>query len=230
MGIRNLIRTIIREDNQLILEGWFHGSPDVREVEKVGGFTNMKMVVDYVVDPNLYKDIQQRMKDARKTGNEDLYWKLLDEVPKLKKNYTYRKPLFLTDKFLVAKTYAVPKRAFDYQNAVEKVYEVDVDCNNVVKIMAIGKQFRFIGVDKVKSGFMSAGISENEIDKLINMFNYYIPDNKGVKTDVIAAIGNWLGFDCIDVIGVLDSYEGGSIKSTVRMVLDPTKVRIKKQL
>ena len=59
------------------------------------------------------------------------------------------------------------------------------------------------------------------------MFNYYISDNKGIQTDVIAAIGNYLGFDCIDVIGVLDSYHGGTVKSTVRMVLNPSNVRIK---
>ena len=60
------------------------------------------------------------------------------------------------------------------------------------------------------------------------MFNYYISDNKGIETDVIAAIGNWLDFDCIDVVGVLDSYHGGTVKSTVRMVLDPTNVKIKR--
>jgi len=55
-----------------------------------------------------------------------------------------------------------------------------------------------------------------------------MPDDKGIKTDVIAAIGDWLGFECIDVVGVLDSYHGGNIKSTVRMVLDPTNLKIKR--
>ncbi len=49
---------------------------------------------------------------------------------------------------------------------------------------------------------------------------------KGIRTDDIAAIGNWLKFDCIDVVGVLDSYRGGKESSTVRMVLDPTKAKV----
>lgn len=71
---------------------------------------------------------------------------------------------------------------------------------------------------------MNAGISESEITKVINMFNF--TTNKGIKTDVISAIGNWFGFDCIDVVGVLDSYNGGKTKSTVKMVLNPSKVKI----
>jgi len=60
------------------------------------------------------------------------------------------------------------------------------------------------------------------------MFNFYVKENYGIQTDVIAAIGDWLGLDCIDVIGVIDSYQGGNTKSTVRIVLDVDKVKIKK--
>ena len=133
----------------------------------------------------------------------------------------------MSDKHSIAKTYADPKRAFDYQNALEKVFEVAVDCDKIAKIVATGDRFRFISIDKVRQGFINSGVSLEEIDKLISMFNYYISDNKGIQTDVIAAIGNYLGFDCIDVIGVLDSYHGGTVRSTVRMVLNPSNVRIK---
>jgi hypothetical protein len=231
MELRNFIATTIREylnEQRMLNEGWYHGTPDAREIEKEGGFTHKTMKVDYVKDPDGLRNIQLQMNIAKKEGNEDLYWELLNSVSDFKEYYTYKKPLFLTDKYSVAKTYADPQRAFDYQNAIEKVYEVDVNCNKVVKIVATGDRFRFISIDKVKNGFINSGVSEEEIDKLISMFNYYIPDNKGIKTDVIAAIGNWLEFDCIDVIGVLDSYHGGTIKSTVRMVLDPTNVKIKR--
>ena len=43
---------------------------------------------------------------------------------------------------------------------------------------------------------------------------------------MVAAIGEWFGFDFIDVVGVLDSYEGGSTKSTVRMVFNPKDLKI----
>jgi len=231
MELRKFIATTIREylnEQRMLNEGWYHGTPDAREIEKEGGFTHKTMKVDYVKDPDGLRNIQQQMNRAKKEGNEDLYWKLLNSVSDFKEYYTYKKPLFLTDKYSVAKTYADPQRAFDYQNAVEKVYEVDVNCDKVAKIVATGDKFSFISIDKVKNGFINSGVSEEEIDKLISMFNYYISDNKGIKTDVIAAIGNWLEFDCIDVIGVLDSYHGGTIKSTIRMVLDPTNVKIKR--
>lgn len=206
----------------LITERWFHGTPDARDIQKIGGFTERTKEVDYIEDLEGYQDAIQKLRNTE--DKTDLFKQVAD----YKKKYKYRTPLFLTDKFAVAKTYADPKRAFDYQNAQEKVYEVEVTCNKIVQIDATGDRFRFIPIDKVKSGFINAGVSQDQIDKLIAMFNYYIEDNKGIQTDVIAAIGNWLDFDCIDVIGVLDSYQGGKTKSTVRMVLDPTKVKIKK--
>jgi len=147
-------------------------------------------------------------------------------VSNFKKKFTYRKPVFLSNKYSVAKTYADRKRAFDYQNAIPKVFEVDVDCNKTVKIVATGDRFKYISVDKVKIGFINAGIEEMEIDKLISMFNYYTSNGKGIKSDTIAAIGNYLGFDCIDVVDVLDSYNGGNIKSSVKIVLNPLDINL----
>lgn len=231
MELGKIMETIIREylieEQNIINENWYHGTPDAREIEKEGGFTHKTMKVDYVKDPEGLKKLQQDIQMAYK-NDRNLYFKLIDKVDDFKEYFTYKKPLFLTDKYSVAKTYADSQRAFDYQNAVEKVYEVDVNCNKIVKIVATGDGFRFISIDKVKKGFINSGVSEEEIDRLISMFNYHISDGKGIKTDVIAAIGNWLDFDCIDVIGVLDSYHGGTVKSTVRMVLDPTIVKIKR--
>lgn len=222
---KNIILESLRK--MMINEDWFHGTPDAREVESLGGFGDKTMKVDYIKDPEGFKELQNRMNIAKKQGDEDLYLSLLDKVPNYKEYYVYKKPLFLSDKYSIAKTYADPQRALDYQNAKEKVFKVEVlNANKIVEIKAPGDRFRFIGIDKVKRGFIDSGVSENEIDKLISMFNYYISDNKGIKTDVIAALGNWLGFDCIDVVGVLDSYHGGTTKSTVRMVLDPKNVRI----
>jgi len=226
-SIRITLRECLNEQQNIINENWYHGTPDAREIEKEGGFTHKTMKVDYVKDPEGLKKLQHDIQIAYK-NDRNLYFELLKKVDDFKEYFTYKKPLFLSDKYSVAKTYADPKRAFDYQNAIEKVYEVDVTCNKVVKIVAKGDRFRFISIDKVKQGFINSGVSEEEIDRLISMFNYYISDNKGIKTDVIAAIGNWLKFDCIDVVGVLDSYHGGTIKSTVRMVLDPTNVKLKR--
>ena len=212
--------------SEFLNEWWYHGTPDAREIEKESGFTDRNITVDYVTDPIKFNELQQDMTTARENDNMTLYRELINKVSDFKADYTYKKPVFLSDSYQVAKTYANPQRAFDYQNSIEKVYEVDVKCNKIVEIVAIGERFRFINVKFVKKRFVDAGVQEEEIDKLISMFNYYVSENSGIKTDVIGAIGNWLGFDCIDVVGVLDSYHGGKIKSTVRMVLNPSDVKI----
>jgi hypothetical protein len=230
MNSKKYISTTIDEyifEYKKINEAWFHGTPDSREVDKNGGFNNNTTSIDYVSDLYKFNKHQEKIKLARESGDDNTYHKLLDMVSGFKKSFTYNKPIFLSNKYSVAKTYADPQRAFDYQNSVERVYEVDVSCDKVIEIIASGDRFRFLSVDKVKRGFVKSGISESEFDKLISMFGYYINTDKGIKTDMIAAIGAYLKFDCIDVIGVLDSYHGGSIKSNVRMVLNPSNVKIK---
>jgi len=224
--LSTIVKKIIKENNY-ILEHWYHGTPDARELEKQGSFSANTMTVDYVPDPIKYKKLQDEISNARSTNNKELYFKLLDIVPTTEKQFVYKKPLFLSDTYSVAKTYA-DKTAFDYQNSIKKIYVVDVTCSKTVKIVATGDRFRFIDIDKVRSGFINAGISNNDVDTALSMFNYH-SNGKGIMTDVIAAIGNWFKFDCIDVVGVLDSYNGGSTKSTVRIVLDPTKAKIIKK-
>lgn len=209
-------------------ERWFHGTPDAREVEKESGFGDRITSVPYVSNPTEFGELQKEMSDAREKDGGDLYFSLLQKAQQFIKTYKYKKPVFLSDQYSVAKTYADPHRAFDYQGAEEKVFEVEVDCNKLVEIDGMEKRFRFIGVDQVKKGFINAGVSEDEIDTLISMFNYYVSDNRGIQTDVIGAIGSWLKFDCIDVKNTLDSYHGGTIRSTVRMVLNPATVKLKK--
>lgn len=219
------IKEIINEEIQSIIENWYHGTPDARELMN-SGFINKKTSMEYISDPDGYNNIMNQLKIARST-DENLYFKLLDKVGDYKKNYVYPQPVFLSDSKTVASTYANHKKAFDYQNSIPRTFEINVSCNKTVDINAHGDRFRFINVDKVKQGFVNAGIPEQEFNNVLSRFNFYLQDKKGIKTDMIAAIGNWFGFDCIDVHGVLDSYHGGNVKSTVRMVLDPTKLQIK---
>lgn len=225
MNLREFIKKALHEsvNNKKI---WYHGTADSRNLEAAGGFHDKITSVEYVENPDEYFKHLANLQSARTEGNEKTYFQLLDKTSEYLKRFSYNSPVFLTDVHSVAKTYANPKRAFDYQGAIEKVYQVEVECNNVVTIIATGDRFRFIGIDKVKSGFINAGVPENTINRLIEMFNYTVSDNKGIKTDTIAAIGKWLNFDCIDVVGVLDSYQGGTTKSTVRMVLNPSKIKL----
>ena len=227
MDIRKEIRTIIRES----LEGnvWYHGTPDVRELEKDGGFTKKYLDIEYADDIEGYDKIQGDLKIARESGNEDEYFRLLDSVGDYKKIVKIKKPIFLSDSYSVASTYADPKRAFDYQVAEEKVLKVKLKPGKTVIINATGDRFRFVDINKVRRGFLNAGVDEVELNLMIRKLNFALGIKSGIKTDDIAALGDWFGFDYIDVTGVLDSYQGGSIKSTVRMVFNPSNITIIKK-
>lgn len=220
---KKIIRKFLKESKDS--DVWYHGTPDVRDLEKEGGFTEKIMSVEYIDDINAFEKLQDELIKSRES-EDGRYFKLLDMVPKLKKQFKMRKPIFLTNDMSVARTYANPKRAFDYQGAVEKILKVKVKKGHGVEIVATGDRFRFIDTDKVRRGFLNAGVGSEEFEEVLNKFTFYLNNKKGIKTDMVAAIGEWFGFDYIDVIGVLDSYNGGSIKSTVRMVFNPGDIEI----
>jgi hypothetical protein len=209
-----------------VVDVWYHGTPDVRGLEADGGFSKRTLDAQYIDDMEVYHKIQTGLKTARESGDDNEYHRLLDMVPKLKKTFTIRKPIFVTDKYNVAKTYADASRSFDYQNAEEKVLQVRVNSGKGVTITATGDRFRFIDLGKVKRGFIAAGVSDADFDAVFDKFNFNMRDKTKIKTDSIAIIGEYFGFDYIDVVGVLDSYEGGSTKSTVRMVFNPKDIAI----
>jgi ribosomal protein S18 acetylase RimI-like enzyme len=212
--VRKIVREVIEEsfsDSDI----WYHGTPDVREIEKEGGFTQRYINIHYVEDVDEWNRRQQAMADARASGDEDGYFEILNKVGELRKNTKIRKP-----------TYADPHRSFDYQNAEEKVLKVKTKPGKGVTINAPGSRFRFIDIEPVRRGFINAGVDQDKLDSIIAQLNFAEGTTGGIRTDDIAAIGDWLGFDYIDVKGVLDSYQGGSIKSTVRMVFDPSHIEI----
>lgn len=208
------------------MEYWYHGTPDVTGLEKEGGFTSRNISVEYLKDIKGYYDAQNLMRKSKENGDEDTYWKIIDTIPSFKDHYSMRKPVFLSNNYGVAKTYADPRRANDYQTAREKVLKIELDEGSVVKIVATGDRFRFIEVAKVKRGFVNAGVPSDKVDELVERLVFAQPDKTRMKTDAIAVLGEWFDFDYIDVIGVLDSYHGGSVKSTVRMVFDTNKINI----
>lgn len=208
---------------------WYHGTPDVRELQQDGGFTQRYIDIEYVEDIDKWNSLQEPLTQARESDNQQEYINLIQQRRDLRKTSSIRKPIFLTDIYSVAKTYADPQRAFDYQNSVEKVLKVSTKGNKGVTIIAPGSRFRFIDINKVKKGFMDAGVSEERFDSIAEQLNYALGVEKGIKTNNIAAIADWLGFDYVDVVGVLDSYHGGSTESTVRMVFDPNNIEIVKE-
>lgn len=225
-SLQEKIKRIVSESVGKTEDVWYHGTPDARALEKEGGFEQRYISVSYLSDPEAREQIQLKMNSAREEGNDDEYFRLLDISGEMMKQKQVKSPVFLTNNHRVARTYADPRRSSDYQNAEEKVVQVKVNPKNNLKIVATGDRFRFIGVDKVKKGFLSSGVSEEDFDAAVRSFNFYVRDKSGIKTDMIAAIAQGFGFDSIDIVGVLDSRDGGSVKSTVRMVFDPSDIQL----
>jgi len=225
MKIVNIINEVV---NNFLIENsiWYHGTPDVRDINNKGSFTPKTDTIDYISDPKKWQETQNAMQQARNVGNEDKYFKLLDVAGSLRDKMTFKKPIFFTDKHNVANTYADPHRSFDYQESEPKTIKVNINDNGkTLKIPAYGERFRGISVDSIRKALNGEGVSNEEIDKYLAMFPNDISDGK-MRTDILAVIAQLLGFDIVDVLGVLDSYHGGTTKSTVRMVFDPQRIQI----
>jgi len=224
--MKSFIKSLLREGLNESTYVWYHGTPDVRDLESDGGFTERSITAEYIEDLDKYNEIQRQLDIARENDDDGAYHKYIAMVGPLRKKFTIRKPIFLTNVHSVAKTYADPQRAFDYQNSVEKVLKVSVNSNRGITIVATGDRFRFININKVKQGFKNAGISEDEFNLVFNQFNFHTQNRDNIRTDDIAILGEYFGFDYIDIVGVLDSYNNGNTKSTVRMVFNPKDIKI----
>lgn len=222
--IKNKLRKYLIESSNNNF--WYHGSPEVQKLELEGGFTENFIEEEYINNLEEFYLLNKEMDNAFDSGDMKTYHELLNKVPNFKSKFKFKKPIFLTNDYSVAKTYAIASRAYDYQNAVEGVLKTRVNDGKNVTIKAYGDRFRFIDVAKVKIGFTNFGIPSDEFDKVLNSFNFYVKDTNRIKTDIISAIGAWFNLDSIDVVGVLDSYEGGNIKSIVKMVYNSNSIEI----
>jgi len=225
MNVINIINEVLGE---MINEAkiWYHGTPDIRDLKQTGSFSPKTKTTNYISDPLKWNEIQGQLKDARSSGNEDLYFQLLDQAGKLRKQFTYNKPIYFTTNRNIASTYADPQRAFDYQGSEPTVFQAEINDNcKILTVSAHGKRFRGIDVDTVKQALLTDGVSEEEINKYLGMFPNDVKGNK-MTAETLGIIAQLIGYDIVDVLGVLDSYHGGSIQSTVRMVFDPTRIKI----
>jgi hypothetical protein len=225
MKITNLINEVLEEviaENQI----WYHGTPDVRELKQSGSFSPKTNTTTYISDPKKWNLLQSQMQDARSQGNEDLYFQLLDQAGELRKTMTYKKPIYFTANRGVASTYADPQRAMDYQGSEPQVLQAEIDdSGNVLRVPAHGERFRGIRVEAVRQALNNASISDEEFNRYLEMFPDDIRGDK-MSAETLAIIAQSLGFDVVDVLGVLDSYHGGSTRSDVRMVFDPQRIKI----
>lgn len=214
---------MINEDNI-----WYHGTPDSREIKKTNSFRTIYATRQIISDINKYNEIQNNLKKARKDGNEDLYFELLDTVSDTYGEIKFKKPIFFTDKSSVANTYTDPFRAFDYQNAEPSLLKVEINENGkLLEVHAYGYSFRKIELKILKDALIKDGVQESEIDNYYNMFTQHI-GGRGNKlsTEDSGIICQLLGYDIVDFIGVLDGYHGGKTQSTVRMLFDAERIKI----
>ena len=203
---------------------WYHGTPDARKVLDEG-FIPRTETIQYVKDINEYGRYMKHMNDIR-TKDEKEYFKMLDNVSSLMETKTIKSPIFFTDNIYVAKTYADDSRSFDYQNSEPKVFKVELSNSKVLNINALGDRFRFINVKYLINALVSDGIDKQTAEDIINKYNFYVMNKTNIKTDMISAIAQEFDYDAIDIKNVKDSYHGGYINSTVRMVFDPSDIKI----
>ncbi len=213
MKIKEILNEVVND------QIWYHGTPDGREFKEVGGFGDRFTTIDILKDVEGYYQAQNDLERLR-TTDEDAYFDLLDRIPTFKESYKFTSPIFLTNNRSVASTYTDANRSIDYQGAEPGVFEFKVDPGDNAIINGNGARFRFINVDKVRSAFLNAGVDSGEFEKYLASLNFMLRDRTKIMTDMIAALGSFFNFDYIDIIGILDSYEDGGPKSTVRMVLN----------
>jgi hypothetical protein len=203
---------------------WYHGTPDVREVNESGGFIQKMESSLMVKNFEAWKNAHEKLQALDPQVNSNEYHSLLDEIVSCQEYFSWKKPVFLTNMRSVAKTYADDTRAFDYQNAESKVLETSVSEGLLVSIHANGQKFSSLPYNSVMKGFERSGVNKELFDE--TLLRLRVQNEKGIYTDAISRIAQHFGFDMVDVVGVLDSYQGGNIRSTVRMVFDVERISI----
>ena len=103
---------------------WYHGTPDVRDVKQTGSFEARTNTTDYITDPPKWNELQDQMQQARKAGDEDLYFNLLKQAGDLRKRMSYKRPIYFTNNHGVANTYAEMFRIL-VENGIVKKSQLD---------------------------------------------------------------------------------------------------------
>jgi len=202
---------------------WYHGTPDGQDFN--GSFDNRRTSTSYISNPKLWHKLQNDLTHV--DSGSDEYMKLLDQIANLKEYKSFRSPIFFSNKHGTAQTYADDKRSFNYQEADPRVIHATIKEAPTLTVDAHGKQFRGIDVNSVISGLTDSGISSEQAKEAMDHFADSIRGAGGtISTDRLALISQIFHFDIVDVVNVKDNYMGGGAIGTVRMVFDPSLIRI----
>lgn len=137
------------------------------------------------------------------------------------------KTVFLSDNPSVARTYADPRRAWDYQGAEPEVFRAMTNPQRIVDIDAGGSDFRGINAEAVKRGLLNAGIPEEDAAARVAAAAARRSDGR-ISTNDLENIVRGLGFDAADISNVRDTYNATAKapKSVVRMMFNPAQVSV----
>ena len=64
---------------------WYHGTPDVRELQQDGGFTQRHIEIEYVEDIDKWNSLQEPLNKARENNNQEEYTSLIKQRGDLRK-------------------------------------------------------------------------------------------------------------------------------------------------
>jgi hypothetical protein len=138
------------------------------------------------------------------------------------------RPVYMTDKYSIAESYADDTRAFDYQNATPEVLKVQASPQRVVDIDADGGTFKGIDAAATRQGFVAAGADPQKVDDLVA--KYQRTDGK-ISTYALEKMMREFEFEAADIANVRDAYmfSAKRPKSTVRIVMNPETVQLVKK-
>jgi len=203
---------------------WYHGTPDGQKFN--GSFENRKKTTSYISDPELWHKLQNDLTQVNSGSKE--YFKILDQIVKLKEYKTFRSPVFFSSRLDTARTYANDQRSFDYQEAKPYVITATINDAPTLVVNAHGKPFRGIDAESVLDGLTRAGITMEQAKSGLDHFADSILGAGGtISTDRLALISQMFDFDIVDVTNVRDNYMGGGAIGTVRMVFNPSLIHIR---
>jgi len=205
----------------------YHGSPDIRQVQASGGFEPRTTNAGYLTDPDRYAQIQAEMGAERAAnGTSARYFELLDEAGTLNQNLERPRPIYLTDKQSVARTYARDDRAFDYQGANPDVIPL-MTRGNLMVVDGGGERFANLSLDHIRQSLPEA--QRPQFDEMVKRYKADFTGNPGrISTNDLEDIAHGMGFDGFEVRNVRDTYNNHGPKSpvaSVRAVFDPANLR-----
>jgi hypothetical protein len=206
---------------------FYHGSPDARQVRATGGFEPRTTNAGYLSDPDRYAEIQAEMAAERAAnGTSARYFELLDEAGALNNNLERPRPIYLSDRENVARTYARDDRAFDYQGAEPETFPI-LTRGNLMVVDGGGERFANLSLDRIRMSLPAE--RRPEFDAMVRRYKADFTGNPGrVSTNDLEDIAHGMGYDGFEVRNVRDTYNNHGPRSpvsAVRAIFEPKNLR-----